>query len=329
MNLLVITNNPERASFRQRIGVYLDVLRDDGVDSDVARLPAGSLARRRLFQRATGFDGVLIQKKGLNFFDASCLRRYSKKIIYDFDDAVMYSPKAPERNSLFHFLRFRRSARLADLVMAGNSYLAEHARRYNSNVYVVPTGLNTEDYRLEPVPKADGRIRLVWIGSKATLRYLAQIEGALEQVGSRFEHVVLRIICDAFLELRSLQVEKRHWSRQKQALDLVSSDIALAPLSDDRYTRGKCGFKILQYGAASLPVVASPVGVNAEYVQNGVTGLHATDISDWVDKIGQLVQNQELRIRMGRAARRQVSGFDVGQIGSRLTTILKNHLADR
>jgi hypothetical protein len=329
MNLLVISNNPDRASFRQRIEIHLGMLRQNGINCDVARLPASSWARRRLFVQAGDFDAVLLHKKVLNFVDAFWLRKHTKRLIYDFDDAVMYSPKTPERDSSSRLRRFRRSVEAADLVIAGNIYLAAQAHKYNHKVEVIPTGLDIAAYKLEGERKPDGKVRLVWIGSKATLRYLAQIEEVLEQIGSRFEHVVLRIVCDAFLELRSLPVEKRRWSREKEAFDLASSDIALAPLSDDRYSRGKCGFKVLQYGATGLPVVASPVGVNAEYVVDGLTGFHASNVSEWVDRVGKLVGSRRLRQDMGHAAGKQMSRFDVDQIGSRLITILKNHLSDR
>lgn len=106
MNLLVITNNPKRPSFKQRIQVYLPMLREAGIDCEVARLPSGSLARRKLLKRAGQFSAVFLHKKGLNFFDAFWLGRYVKDLIYDFDDATMYSPKFPERHSPSHFSAF-------------------------------------------------------------------------------------------------------------------------------------------------------------------------------------------------------------------------------
>ena len=127
MKLLIVTNNPHRASFRQRIGVYLDTLRDNGIQCEVARFPTGSLARWKLLKRSMNFDAVFLHKKKLNFFDAFWLHRYSKKVIYNFDDAIMYSDKTPDRNSRSHFIPFRRSVKLADMVITGNSYLAEHA----------------------------------------------------------------------------------------------------------------------------------------------------------------------------------------------------------
>jgi len=322
MNILVITNNPNRASFRQRIEVYLDMLRTNGIDSEVAKLPDSLLARRKLFKRAADFDAVFLHKKGLNLFDAFWLKRYSKKIIYDFDDAVMYSPKTPENDNCSHFRLFRRTAKIADLVVAGNSYLAGHAQKFNSNVRILPTGLDTKAYKIQTESKNDGKIRLVWIGSKSTLHYLEQIRPALEEIGLRFDNVVLRIICDHFFDLQNMEVEKCRWSLQKQGADLAESDVGLAPLPDNRFTRGKCGFKILQYQAAGLPIVTSPVGVNAEYIIDKLTGYYANNTSQWVDKISQLIGNAELRKQLAEAGRDYAERFDTGIIGEKLREII-------
>jgi hypothetical protein len=264
MTLLILTNNPNRASFRQRIGVYLDIFRDNGINCKVAKLPASFLARRSLFKRTVEFGGVFLHKKKLNFFDAIWLRRYSKKIIYNFDDAIMYSDKTPDRNSSSHFIPFRRTVRLANMIITGNSYLAEHARKFNTNVIVLPIGLRVNDYKFGCPDKGDDKIRLVWIGSKSTLGYLAELKPVLEEIGSRFDNVVLRIVCDDFFALRNTPVEKCLWSRETRGIDLATSDIGLAPLPDNRFTRGKCSFKVLEYSCAGLPVVASPIGTNAE-----------------------------------------------------------------
>jgi glycosyltransferase involved in cell wall biosynthesis len=328
MRILILTNNPNRASFRQRIGAYCDILRRNAIRCEVAKLPSGFLARRRLFKRASDFDGVFLHKKKLNFFDGHWLRRYSKKIIYDFDDAVMYDPEAPDRDRSSHFRPFRRTAKLADIVIAGNSYLAEHAIRFNPNVEVLPTGLDTGAYRVDAGLRNDGKIRLVWIGSKSTLRYLAEIKPALEEIGSCLNNVVLRIICDEFFDLENMQVERRQWSEQTEAIELRTSDIGLAPLPDNRFTRGKCGFKVLQYTAAGLPVVASPVGVNSEYVRHGVTGFLVTNLSQWRERIAELIANPDLRKTMGEENLAQAENFDVPVIGKKLAQLITKCLHD-
>lgn len=319
MNLLVLSNNTKRASFRQRIGIYIDTLRTEGIECEVVQLPSGTLARRELFKRAGEFDGVFLHKKKLNFFDALLLRRYARKIIYDFDDAVMYPEKNPERSDGKRARSFQRTARLADMVIAGNSYLAEHAKSCNADVQILPTGLDISAYNVRANPGSDGKIRLVWIGSKSTLPYLAEVKPALEEIGSRFENVVLRLISDEFFDLQNMQVEKNRWSEQTQIMDLLTSDIGLAPLPDNRFTRGKCGFKILQYAAAGLPVVASPVGVNAQYVRDTVTGFFAVNLSEWSDRIAKLITDSDLRRKMGTGALTIVKDFDAGVIGRQLT----------
>ncbi len=323
--LLVISNNPDRASFRQRIGVYLDVLRAQGIDSEVLALPAGMLRRRQAFQQARLFDGVLLHRKMLNAWDGFWLRRFAKWLIYDFDDAIMYSDRAPDRLSQVRFGRFGRSVSLSHLVIAGNGYLAEHARRYNRNVVVLPTAVEVGGPPASVERPDDGNVRLVWIGSRSTLRYLQEIAPALEELGSRRRNVILRIVCNEFFDLKALRVEKRMWSKQTEAADMMTSDIGLAPLPDNRFTRGKCGFKILQYQAAGLPVVASPVGINSEYVRDGVTGFLASDRSQWVARLGDLVQNAQLRRTMGQAGGRDVQKFAVEAIGERFWELFQSH----
>lgn len=322
MKLLIITNNPHRASFRQRMGVYLDILRTKGIECEVALLPARFSARHKLFKRAADFDGVFLHKKGLNVFDALFLRKYSRKIIYNFDDAVMYSDKNPERYSRSHFVSFRRSVRLADMVITGSRYLAEHARRFNSNVEVLPIGLKVSDYRPDCPAKDDNKIRMVWIGSRSTLGYLEEIAPAIEEIAAHYDQVVLRIICDNFPELNKVPIEKRLWSMDTRGIDLATCDIGLAPLPDNRFTQGKCSFKVLEYSAAGLPVIASPVGTNSEYVKDGVTGFLAAGAREWIDRMTQLVQSPELRRTMGREGQTYAEIFDISVIGKQLGTLI-------
>lgn len=326
MRLLILTNNPDRASFRQRIGVYLDTFRGRGIDCEVASLRCGMSVRRRLFRRTSAFAGVFLHKKKLNAIDAFCLRRHAKKIIYNFDDAIMYSDRHPERNSRSHFRPWRRTVEIADMVITGNSYLAENARKFNSNVVILPIGLRVGDYQVLRPPKIDNKIRLVWIGSKSTLNYLAQICPALEEVGADFDNVVLRIICDDFLDLKNMEVEKRLWSEQTRALDLAACDIGLAPLPYNRFTRGKCSFKVLEYASAGLPVVASPVGTNADHVVDGQTGFLVREIDEWFEKITRLIENPQLAESMGEAGLAHAKSFDAGIIGKRLADLISSLL---
>lgn len=292
-------------------------------------MPSGFYSRRKLFKRARDFDGVFLHKKGLNVIDGFWLRKYSKKIIYNFDDAVMYSDKRPERNSRSHFMPFRRSVRLADMVIVGNSYLAEHARRFNSNVKILPIGLQVSDYKLDHPPKKDdNKIRLVWIGSKSTLSYLADLKPALETTGRRFDNVVMRVIGDDFFDLENMAVEKVPWEQDIRGIKLAECDIGLAPLPDNRFTRGKCSFKVLEYASAGLPVIASPIGTNADHIRDNVTGFLVTEMPEWVGRIAQLIEDRELRKKMGKEAQAYAEKFDLSIIGNQLTELITKCLGE-
>jgi glycosyltransferase involved in cell wall biosynthesis len=139
-----------------------------------------------------------------------------------------------------------------------------------------------------------------------TLKYLKQISPALVQLSKRFPDLKLKIVADEFFEIHGLEVEKKEWSLTEEIKDLHSFDIGLMPLSDDAWTRGKCGFKLLQCMAVGLPVVCSPVGMNREIVTDGVEGFWASSQKEWVDKIGTLVQDGSLRETMGSKGRKKV-----------------------
>ena len=326
--LLVLTGNRDSASFRYRIEPYLGRLEASGIRCRVEVLPAKIGSRRQLLRQSSQWDGVFLHRKLLTWHDARLLRRHARVIVYDFDDAVMYKADRPQGSSLLRWGRFRRTVKAADLVIAGNPYLADLARPFNPRTEVLPTGVDTRMYRAGPPAETDGKVRLVWIGSQSTLPYLEQIRPALEQIGHCFPLVGLRIICNHFLDLDHLPVEKCPWSEEGHASLLRSSDIGLAPLPDNAFTRGKCGFKILQYHACGLPVVASPVGINSEYIRDGVTGLHATGTSGWVDSLGKLIDSRPLRTRMGQAAKVAVQRFDTGPIGRQIISLIRTVMPD-
>jgi len=324
--ILIISHNPSRASFRQRISEYLPYLHDAEIQTEVRRLPTNQISRWMLFYSARRFDAVLLHKKCLNLLDAKILRYYSKTILYDFDDAIMYSPMKPDSDRTSHFRLFRRTAKMADVMIAGNEYLAEHARRYCSNVYIIPTGLDTEAFRKAGNKTAHNKVRLVWIGSRITLKYLSELQAVLEQVGKTGSQAVLRIIADDFFDMDYMSVEKRKWSLDSQYSDLLECDIGLAPLPDNRFTRGKCGFKILQYFAAGLPVVASPVSVNGDFIHKSRAGVIAQTPQQWKDEILKMVEDAALRDRLGQNTRQFVRQYDIKVLAERFCEIVKKSI---
>jgi len=325
--LLVLTRRPEGAPFRQRIAPYLEALRARGIEPGVEVLAPGFLARRRQLLRARAADAVLLHRKTLTAWEAWALGPVLEdgRLLYDFDDAVMFQARRPERPHRGRLRRFARTVRPARLVVAGSPVLADAARRAGAcRVAVVPTGLDAGRYRPKPTytPASDGALRLVWIGSRSTLKQLARLTTALEAVGRAVQGVRLRVIADARLQVPGLAVENVPWSLQEEARLLAECDIGIAPLPDTPYTRGKCGFKVLQYMAAGLPVVASPVGANADYVRPGETGLHARSDAEWAEAVARLAADPSLRERMGRAGRRRVEReFDFAVLAPRVVDL--------
>jgi hypothetical protein len=252
------------------------------------------------------------------------LRKNAKKIIYDFDDAVMYKASNPDAENTSHMRLFERTAKLSDSIIASNEYLAAYARRFNSNVHIIPTGLVVDDYKISAAKPNDGKIRLVWMGSSATLGYLEQLKEPLEETGKLFDNVVLRIVCDRFPALSNIAVEQRKWSVETQVADLVTSDIGLAPLPDNRFTRGKCAYKILQYMAAGLPTIASPVGANQEYIEKSNAGLLAVDKDQWLDSITTLIKDEKLRTQMAGNANDFVGQFDRAVFVEKFSSAVKD-----
>lgn len=328
MRLLILTNNPQRASFRQRFGIYLPILAAGGIDCQVAALPAGLVARLGLYRRAKDYDGVIWHKKALNPIDAFFLRRSVSRLLYNFDDAVMFSDKRPDSDSPTHRRRFLRTLKLSDLVLVGSRYLAEQARPHHSKVVILPLGLEVSRYGGPVERPTDGQIRLVWIGSKSTLGYLKALSPVLDQLAERYPNLTLRIIGDEFIDLEQIPVEKVVWNADSRFVRLAECDIGLAPLPNDRFSMGKCSFKVLEYSASGLPVVASPVGTNADHILDGKTGFLAATPDQWLAYLDRLIADAELRRTMGAAGRSHASNYDISIVGQKLVAILTDWLSN-
>jgi glycosyltransferase involved in cell wall biosynthesis len=163
----------------------------------------------------------------------------------------------------------------------------------------------------------------VWIGSTSTLRGLERARGLLEEIGRSCPRLSLHVVCDRFLALASLDVTPCPWSEAGEAVALAAADIGISWVPDDLWSRGKCGLKLLQYMAAGLPVVANPVGVQAEIVRHGETGFLAETPQQWVQAISRLAGDPELRRRLGLAGRRRIEAeYHVKTGAARWTELL-------
>ncbi len=308
MRLVAFVEAIDHVCTRYRVSAFRPAFAAAGVVVEPVALPASLLGRVRAYHAARSADAVLIQRKLLPAGEIAILRRFARKLLFDFDDAVWlrdsYSSKgfASSRRSR----RFRAVVAASDLVIAGNSYLAAEAERYApGRVAIVPTCVNTDAYPISTHSRPAGEIRLVWVGSASTLQGLDRFRDVLEAIGQGVPGARLRLICDRFLRFESLPVDPVPWASTTEAGLIAAADVGIAWVPDDPWSRGKCGLKVLQYQAAGLPVIANPVGVQAEFVTRK-TGFPASSPEEWVDAVRLLATSPELRREIGAAGRKQV-----------------------
>jgi glycosyltransferase involved in cell wall biosynthesis len=189
-------------------------------------------------------------------------------------------------------------------VSCGNHYLASYALQFNDAVFFNPTTIDTAYHMPEnPNPKSNGTVTIGWTGSYSTLKYMKLIEPVLQQIEREFEHTRFVVIADEKPTLDLQRLSFVPWSLKSEIRDLQAFDIGVMPLPDDAWAPGKCGFKILQYLALEIPAVASPVGVNADIVQDGVTGFLCASPESWYAGLKKLIENENLRRSFGSRGR--------------------------
>ena len=317
--VLFITKDLAGSATRYRALDYFPHLRDHGWEP--RHLPAVTSLRDRygLLQAVRNSDVTVICRKTFTGPYRALLRRAARRLVFDFDDALYLRSSGASSSSRER--RFAGMARLCDVVWGGNAHLVKAAADYADNVTLLPTSLNPRRYtpRAVPGPGTD----LIWIGSDSTRKYLEAILPSLESAAKRIPKLRLTVLADFDLTSDTLEIVPIEWSAEAEISALPRADIGLAPLWDDDWCRGKCGLKVLQYMAAGLPVVTSPVGVNAELVADGVSGLHASDVEQWERAVCKLSADPELRLAMGRAGRAALEPFDIETVAATMATSLE------
>jgi glycosyltransferase involved in cell wall biosynthesis len=316
VHLVALVEAEDHVCCRYRLAAFRPFLAAAGHTLELHPLPHSWYGRLTLGRDLAHADAVIVQRKLLPRLAVALLRRRVRKLIFDLDDAVWlrdsYSPRGfedPRRGR-----RFRAVVRAADLIVAGNDHLAAEARRWAGpdRVAVIPTCVDVTKYPPKSHAREAPAPQLVWIGSSSTLRGLEQFAPTLSAIGRAVPGIRLKLICDRFIEIPHLSVDRCVWDERTEPDEIAAADVGIAWVPDDPWSRGKCGLKVLQYQAAGLPVVANPVGVQAEFVRTGETGFRATTPDEWVAAVRQLARDAELRRHLGAAGRRQVeTGYSV------------------
>jgi len=282
-------------------------------------------ARRKFYDSLRHYDLFFIHRRLFSPAELWYIRRRAKKIVFDFDDAIMYrSSSAKHPHSLSRRIKFAYMTRRVDFVIAGNEFLKSEVLPYTSKVEVIPTSIDLSQYGSKEPVNHRGPLTIGWLGSSSTLKYLERLMPTFESLYQRYPHFQLKIVCDQFLEGGRVPVVKKKWSAQEEEADLRSFDIGLMPLTDDLWSRGKCGLKILQYYTVEVPVVCTPVGVNREIVEDGVNGFWAQSEEEWTRSILKLMQDDNLRREMGLKGRKTVEkSYSLEINAPRLLNVLK------
>ena len=252
--------------------------------------------------------------------------------IVDYDDAIFHNYDL-SRNPLIRFSMPRKIAtvmRCAAGVIVGNEYLASYARTAGaSRIELIPTVIDLDRYPRRPDVAKVG-FTVGWIGTPVTSKFLSSIQPALSEV-CKDKKTQLSVIGSYVLMIEDIPTLMRSWSESTEVEGIRSFDVGIMPLPEGPWERGKCGYKLIQYMACSLPVVASPVGANADIVEHGVNGYLATTQDEWITAITTLRNDRGLRIRMGNAGYSKVENkYCMQKTAPRLLSFLQRiHEEDR
>lgn len=294
------------------------------------------LGRLYALAKVWRFDLVVIEYELIPYFP-SLLERWfgwlGVPYVVDYDDALFHQYDQHKSWWVRRLLgkKIARVMRGARLVTVGNEYLADYARRAGANhVEVIPTVIDLEHYP-EPIavkPQCTG-FTIGWIGTPATAKYLWGVAPALVEfcAGGKGQ---LKLIGSGSFDLAGVSVEVIPWDESTEVDHLKKLDVGIMPLPDQPWERGKCGFKLIQYMACGLPVVASPVGLNSEIVDHGVSGFLAETEEEWVQALNRLRDDPGLRRRMGQAGRKKAEErYSLQVTGPRLAELFKRASAPK
>jgi glycosyltransferase involved in cell wall biosynthesis len=352
MRVLALTKYGFRAATtRQRFRQYEPALAAAGITVDYAplldddhlqRLVAGKSTS--LFAVARGYVRRLIALIGARRFDVLWVHYelfpylpgtferlatvWRKPVIVDYDDAIFHIYDAAPNPLVRRFLgrKLAPLLRRAAACCCGNAYLQRYAEQYCPNSIILPTVVDTSVYRPSSKSETDGAPVIGWIGSPSTWRNVQPLLPLLRRLHDEFG-VRLRVVGagDGARGDRFDGLELVEWSEESEVADVQGMDIGIMPLRDGPFERGKCGYKLIQYMACGLPVVASPIGVNSDIVSDGENGFLASSEDEWRRALERLIGDRALRERMGQLGRKRVeNGYSLASQAPRLVELFRS-----
>lgn len=328
MEIVALVESEEHVCTRYRLSAYKEHFVKSGYSLRYLAWPKTLLSLLSLAAKLQN-KTVILQRKLPPTWLTWLIRRSCKHLIFDFDDAIFlrdsYSKKGMDDRS--KLARFIAISKAADAMVAGNRFLADASALHTSasKVFVIPTVIETSKYQLAPSATLNDSLEMVWIGSKSTLQSLDIIRPILEELGKTFPNLSLKIICDSFPTFDHLKISPVQWQESNEVAEIRSANLGICFMPDDRWSRGKCGLKLLQYMAAGLPVIANPVGVHSEIIRHGYNGFLANTYEDWSNAIALIYKNKEQQKLMGGRGREIVDSlYSVDSNAEHWIAILNN-----
>jgi glycosyltransferase involved in cell wall biosynthesis len=263
----------------------------------------------KLLGKKNTYDFIFIQREcfmlGTSYFEKQ-LSASKARLIYDFDDSIWLLDVSEANKALAWLKRPEKVMRImsyADIVVAGNSYLANFAGQFNKNVRIIPTTVDLNQYTRVQKDRTD-KICIGWSGSVTTIKHFELAVPVLLKLKQKYgEQLLIKLISNTYYYNEALGLEGILWTAETEIRELSQFDIGIMPLPDDKWAKGKCGLKGLQYMALEIPTIMSPVGVNTEIIRDGENGYLASTEEEWIAKLSLLIESEELREKIGKAGR--------------------------
>lgn len=273
------------------------------------------LIRFKDIKRAKNFDIVFVYREaimiGSTYFEEK-LKQSGAKLIYDFDDAI-WLPETSDGNKSLEWLKRPTKTfdiiKLSDMVIVGNRYLQNYSKKYNLNVHIMPTTINTNYHTKKPTSVND-KICIGWTGTNTTLKHFETILPVLKILKQKYEDKIYFKIIANFDTPKKYEVEVKHcdWNSKTEIEDLWEFDIGIMPLPMDEWSMGKCGLKGLQYMSLGIPAIMSAVGINNDIINEGENGYLANNNEEWGTKLSLLIDDKELRHKIGENGYQTIIG---------------------
>lgn len=331
MKVLFLIPSPNIPSSRFRVYQYLNELDNVGIEYDLApskyplferfRLSRNPVSKgfyyshmvlRRLWDaiRSQTYDVVFLQREVIPHIYPiipKIIKFFNKRLVFDFDDAI-WAYHTGRGNKFYDFLRYDHKIqdiiRLSSNVIVGNNFLAEFAREYNDNVSIIPTPVEMNDYKPRKYPSKNDKTVIGWTGSDSTNNFLNSLTKVRRKLEKRYDFA-FTVVSNSLKDIDyQNNISFVPWDIKTEVSELQKFDIGIMPMEDNIWNKGKCNLKVIQYMGVAVTPVCSPVGMNNEIIQEGITGFLPKNDNEWISTIGKLIEDPSLRQKIGLNARK-------------------------